>query len=89
MMTELTYRVEDNGIFASNSEGTVLAEITFSKEEDAYCIHHTFVDDSLRGMGIAGILVQKAVDEIQRRGYRVTATCSYAVRWLEKHPEVM
>lgn len=85
---ELHYVVEENGIFAKNEDGAVLAEITFEQEKDAYCINHIFVDDSLRGMGIAGVLVQKAVDEIKSRGTKVTATCSYAAHWLEKHPEI-
>lgn len=85
---ELTYKIEENGIFGSDASGNVLAEITFAQEGDSYCINHTLVDDSLRGMGIAGILVQKAVDEIKSRGAKVTATCSYAAHWLEKHPEV-
>ena len=48
------------------------------------CIDHTFVDDSLRGMGIAGELVSRAVQQIQANGKQVTATCSYAAHWLEK-----
>ena len=43
-----------------------------------------FVDDSLRGMGIAGELVSRAVQQIQANGKQVTATCSYAAHWLEK-----
>ncbi len=39
-------------------------------------IDHTFVDDSLRGQGIAGKLVKTALEEIQSRNGKVTATCS-------------
>lgn len=85
---ELVYTIEENGIFARNENGNELAKITFVKDGNAYCINHTFVDDSLRGMGVAGVLVQKAVDEIKSRNAMVTATCTYAAHWLEKHPEV-
>jgi predicted GNAT family acetyltransferase len=50
-----------------------------------YIIDHTFVDESLRGQGIASKLVQAAVDEIESKGGVVKATCSYAVNWLDKH----
>lgn len=50
-------------------------------------INHTFVDDSLRGQGIASQLVQAAVNEIKKQHKQVKATCSYAVNWLTKHPD--
>ena len=67
-----------------NESGEMVAEITFPQTaEHEYTIDHTFVDESLRGQGIASKLVQAAVDEIEGRGATVRATCSYAVRWLE------
>ena len=42
---------------------------------------------SLQGQGVAGKLVQAAVDDIKSMGGEVRATCSYAVKWLEKHGE--
>ena len=61
-----------------------MAEITFPETEAGVCcIDHTFVDDSLRGMGIAGELVSRAVQQIQANGKQVTATCSYAAHWLD------
>ena len=48
-------------------------------------IDHTFVDDSLRGQGVAGELVRRTVALLTEQGKQVTATCSYAAHWLEKH----
>ena len=80
------FKITENRIYAENDEGKVLAEIEFSKEQDnVYNIFHTFVDDSLRGQGVASILVEMAVHEIESRGYKVTATCSYAEKWLNTH----
>ena len=43
-----------------DEEGTTIAEILFPKEnDDTICITHTYVDDSLRGQGIAKKLVEK------------------------------
>ena len=37
-----------------------------------------FVDESLRGQGIASKLVEMAVAEIKRKDCQVQASCSYA-----------
>ena len=77
--------VEENRIYLEKEE-KLLAEITFKKEdENTYVIDHTFVDESLRGQGIASKLVEKAVEEIKKKNGIVKATCSYAKSWLEKH----
>lgn len=82
----MEFQMERNRIFKEDESGKVLAEITFPEtEQGIFCIDHTFVDDSLRGQGIAGQLVQLAVQKIQEQGGKVTVTCSYAQHWLEKH----
>ena len=76
-------------IYSISEEGKLVAEITFPLiEGKTYCINHTFVDESLAGQGVASQLVQTAVDKIHGYGGQVSATCSYAIKWLEKHPEV-
>ncbi|MBQ6603198.1 MAG: N-acetyltransferase [Eubacterium sp.] len=78
---------EENRIYSTDDSGSLLAEITFpEKESGVFCIDHTFVHPSMGGQGIAGKLTQMAVDAIKEKGGKVTATCSYAVKWLEKHP---
>ena len=80
----MEFKKEDNRIFQTDENGKVIAEVTFPETEPGVCtIDHTFVDDSLRGQGVAGKLVQAAVDEITGKGAEVRATCSYAVKWLE------
>ena len=54
-------------------------------EGNTYNIYHTFVDESLRGQGVASKLVEEAVKEIKSKGGKIKATCSYAKAWLEKH----
>lgn len=81
----MTFQTEQNRIFAENEEGALVAEITFPETEPGvFTIDHTFVDKSLRGQGVAGRLVQAAVDTIERGGGEVQATCSYAAGWLSK-----
>ncbi|MBE6851142.1 MAG: N-acetyltransferase [Ruminococcus sp.] len=82
----MDFQKENSHIYCKNDFGQIIAEITFPEvEAGVFCINHTFVDDSLRGQGVAGKLVKMAVEEIQSRNGKVTATCSYAQNWLEKH----
>ena len=77
---------EPNRIYGTDENNKVIAEITFQETAPGvYTIDHTIVDSSLQGQGIAGKLVQAAVDDIKEQGGKVEATCSYAVKWLEKH----
>lgn len=86
MMEELNFIKENNRIFLKDKDGKLLAEIEFQEiEKGIFNIYHTFVDESLRGKGIASKLVKEAVDEIQAKNGKVTATCSYAKMWLEKN----
>ena len=46
-------------------------EVTFpSIDQDTVDINHTFVDPSLRGMGMAGKLMEAAAGEIRRQERR-------------------
>lgn len=82
----MEFITESNRIYAEDTAGKLLAEITFPETSSGVCtIDHTFVDDSLRGQGIAGKLTEMAVSAIKAKNCKVTATCAYAQRWLEKH----
>ena len=50
-------------------------------------ITHTFVDSSLRGKGIADQLMTEVFKYLSENNLKVICTCSYAISWLEKHPE--
>ena len=79
---------ETNRIYQKDESGKLLAEITFPEVMDHIVnIHHTFVDESLGGRGIAGQLVQAAAEQIRASNLKCVCTCSYASRWFGKHPE--
>ena len=79
---------ETTRIYAQNEDGKLVAEITFPMTAPGvYTIDHTFVDPSLRGQGMADKLVRAALEQIRKNGGTPAATCTYAVSWLEKHPE--
>ena len=73
------YITEEKRIYLPDENWDVLAEINFEKvDEKTYNISHTFVDDSLRGQWIGSELVEKAINYLTWKWYKVTATCPYA-----------
>ena len=78
----MEFQKSEGRIFAQDENGKLLAEITFpTVAEGVADIDHTFVDESLRGQGVAGKLVRAAVDQLAK------TSCWYAAQWFEKHPE--
>lgn len=78
---------KETGRIYAEKDGELIAEITFPEEDGVAVIDHTFVDDSLRGQGVAGQLVRAAVDQIRGERKQARAVCSYAKAWFERHPE--
>ena len=50
---------------------------------------HTGVPRSLRGRGIAAVLVRAALDHARERGLKVRPDCSYAEDYMRRHPETL
>ena len=78
---------KETGRIYAEKEGKLVAEITFPEEDGVAVIDHTFVDDSLRGQGVAGQLVRAAADQIRDQGKKARAVCTYAQAWFQRHPE--
>ncbi len=84
----MNFIYEPNRIYMADESGKVLAEVTFPAVSDTTVnINHTFVDDSLRGQGVAAQLVRAAADHLRAEGKKAMPTCSYAVKWFEKNPD--
>lgn len=74
----MNYKIYYTKISLIDENKKEVAKITFPEiSPNVYDIQKTFVDDSLRGQGIAGKLVQMAISEINKRGGEITASCSY------------
>lgn len=50
-------------------------------------IYHTFVDPSLRGKGIAGILIKSVCEYASENRLTIFPSCSYAVEYFKRHQE--
>ena len=86
----MEYIIEENRIYAVEDGNEVdgempVAFVSFPQREGIFVINHTYVEERLRGQGIASELVRRAVEEIERRGGQYKATCSYAQLWLARN----
>ena len=82
----MRYIIEDNRVYLINKEKNVLAYVTFPKnDEETVMITHTYVNDSLRGKGIASKLLDLAYDKIKQNNLKVIPVCSYAISYFNKN----
>ncbi|MFW5889038.1 MAG: GNAT family N-acetyltransferase [Bacillota bacterium] len=84
----MNYIYEDNRIYAKDEDGSLLAEVTFPEEKaDIVNIDHVYVNNKLRGRGIASEIMLETYNYLKPKNKKVIATCPYAVSWFKKHPE--
>ena len=64
--------------FALNQAGQRIAEISYVwNGEHRIIANHTWVDDSLRGQGVARQLLDVLVEFAREKQLKIVATCSY------------
>ena len=69
--------------FETTIEGA-LGFAEYRLEDGVMLLTHTEVAPALRGRGVAGQLVQAALDEAEARQLTVRPLCSYAKRYVER-----
>lgn len=79
----MRFKKNNNKIYLEDNN-KIIAEIEYEEKNNAYIITHTFVDESLRGQGIAKQLVEQVIEEAKKNNKEITATCSYAKKILNK-----
>lgn len=85
-MDNLVFTYDEDSAIRIYDGNTIVAEVIITpKDGNIYDISHTWVDDSLRGQGIAQKLVERAVEYIEQRNGYIEASCSFANAWLEKN----
>lgn len=65
----------------------VEAHVAYKSDGKSLDIRHTIVPEPIGGRGIASALVRAAYDYALANNLTPVATCSYAVIWLQRHPE--
>ena len=84
----MDFQKQEGRIFALGTDGELLAEVTFPTGPDGIAdINHTFVDESLRGQGVANQLLQAAAQELRAQGRKTKTSSWYAAQWFAKHPQ--
>ncbi len=71
------------------SDGELAGEAHYRLHLGVAEFDHTGVPEQFAGFGVAGQLVQYAMDDARAQSLRVTANCPYVVRWLERHPDYL
>ena len=86
----MEYEIEhqpEQKLFKTEVEGRT-AFVQYRLLNGGLDIIHTIVPRPLEGQGIAAALVKAAYAYAVANGLKPKATCSYAVAWLQRHPEV-
>ena len=78
----MQFQHQDNGqngeFYALNTAGQRIAEISYLwQDEHTIVAHHTWVDDSLRGQGVARQLLDILVEFAREKNLKIIPTCSY------------
>ncbi len=84
----MDFKQDESRIYLTDASGKTIAEVRIpEKEPGLRDIERTFVDDSLRGQGIADKLLSAVAKRLNEEEKQAIPSCSYAVSWFEKHPE--
>ncbi|MDY0023810.1 MAG: GNAT family N-acetyltransferase [Candidatus Izemoplasmatales bacterium] len=84
----MEYIYEENRIYSKREDGLLLAEVTFPARDDKRVdVNHVYVDESLRGKGLASELMLLAYEYIKNKNLLIVAKCPYAISWFKKHEQ--
>lgn len=78
----MNFELTDRG-YELLKDGESIARIVWTLEDNVMQVTGTYTDESLRGQGIAGKLVDAAVDYAREKGYKMKAICPYVVKKFE------
>lgn len=67
------------GLFLiEQDQGLKIAEMTYRWQDDQHIIaDHTWVDDALRGQGVAHLLLDQLVEFAREKNIKIIPQCSY------------
>lgn len=83
---KITHQPEQH-LFRTEVDGRT-AFVEYRLFDDYLDIIHTIVPPPIEGRGIAAALVKATYEYAKENGFKPKATCWYAARWLERHPEM-
>ncbi len=87
MAEEITHDHAGNR-FVLSVDGQPAGEAHYTLSGDVAAFDHTEVPPEFGGRGIAGRLVQHAMDAVRAAGeWKVRPTCPYVKHWFSQHPD--
>lgn len=83
----MEFEIGNNEVYLKDKNGKKVAYVCFELcGENEYNISHTYVDECMRGQGIATRMLEFTVSYLKSIGAKnFKATCSYVAHWLEKN----
>lgn len=87
-MTEVTVvHSAQESRFEAHVNGAPAGVLVYEQVGSTLNLVHTEVDPSYQGQGVASRLVAGTLDQLRDSEHRVTASCPYVRRWLERHED--
>ncbi len=69
------------------THGQTVGHAIYRVDGDVVTMPHTEVDPAFGGRGLAGELVQFALDDVRSQGLKVDPACPYVAKWIDRHPD--
>ena len=77
----------DQERFEIRADGELAGFVQYHMRAGNIALIHTETDPRFRGHGIAGQLIQAALDSARERHLGVLPYCPFAQEWITEHPE--
>ena len=73
--------------FAIEDNGQIVAEMEVTIASSTITVHHTNVDDKLKGQGVAQRLLARMVSYARENRMKVIPLCPYVNAQFKRHPD--
>jgi uncharacterized protein len=80
-------RNADRRRFEAEADGKVVGFLDYRESGDRLDLVHTEVAPEHQGRGFGERIVKFALDEAQREGRKVRASCSFVAAFIKRHPQ--
>lgn len=77
----------NNTLILLNDKRQAVGELGFSKSLDSLIVTRSFINPAFRGQGLAELLMKRAIEIAKNENLKISATCSYGVKYIENHKE--
>lgn len=87
-MTDQFSNEPDSQRYVLLRDGVIASSLDYSVRGDSISMTRAYTNPRLRGHGLAGRLVEYAVDDVERSTrLRIIPMCWYVAEWFDAHPD--